>query len=288
MKAAALHQLLGSVAQIYFQSAPAFGLALLCCLLLADPLLVCGGLYCAAIACGVAWLAGFCDDQRQQGRYSFNAALSGIGLCASYQICIALAAWAAGVAVLAALISRITQRSAMPVLTSPFVLAMWLSAAVAPSLGLEPRMAPLGAAPDVGFLSGALAAIGAISFVPGGLLGGVLIGALACQEWRGGVWLLSGAILGLVVGNALNLWFPVAALVQGMAANCALTGLGLHFFAINWAGRIGGMVSSCVLCLLFASAGIPAYTAPFILASWLILWCCGGLRCSPQAPPPAR
>ena len=67
---------LSAIAQIYLQSSPIFGTAVLLCLYLTQPTLALGCLLGACVASATAWTLAFPDDDRRQGLYSFNAALS--------------------------------------------------------------------------------------------------------------------------------------------------------------------------------------------------------------------
>ena len=270
----ALHELLSSIGQIYLQSSPIFGIALLLCLYLTDPALVVGCVLGACVASATAWMLAFPDEDRRQGIYGFNGALSGAGLTALYQFSSALTAWIALAGVLTALLSRAAQRAGLPVLTSLFVLVMWLTAAAAPKVGLKalgvPAVTRLPAMPGHFFEP-----VANISFARGGALGVLLCVVLAVRDWRQGGWLLAGLMMGAAA--------PVAA--TGAGVNCALTVLGLSVHGRSWPWRLGGGVVCIVFCMAFSAAGIAAFTAPFVLATWQVLWWSGPPHTRPSLPP---
>jgi len=270
----ALHELLSSIGQIYFQSSPIFGIALLLCLYLTDPALAMGCVLGACVASATAWMLAFPDEDRRQGIYSFNGALSGAGLAALYQFSSALAAWIALAGVLTALLSRAAQRAGLPVLTSLFVLVMWLTAAAAPQLGLLASSMPPGsrlpAMPGHFFEP-----VANISFARGGGVGALLWLVLAVRDWRQSAWLLAGVALGAVA--------PTVAAGEGV--NCALTLLGLSVHRRSWPWRVGGGAVCIVFCMAFSAAGVAAFTAPFVLTTWMVLWWSGPPHTRPDLPP---
>jgi len=270
----ALHELLSSIGQIYFQSSPIFGIALLLCLYLSDPALAKGCVLGAWVASATAWMLAFPDDDRRQGLYSFNGALSGAGLAALYPFNSVLLAWIALAAVMTALLSRAVQCLGVPVLTSLFVLVMWLTAAAAPQLGLQ----ALPVRPTVAahaLLFQLPEAIANISFARGGALGILLCAVVAARDWRQGLWLLAGASMGLAA--------PASA--GGAGVNCALTLLGLTVHGRSWLWRLGGGAACVVFCMAFATMGLSAFTAPFVLTTWLVLWWSGPPHTRPSQPP---
>jgi urea transporter len=270
----ALQELLSSIGQIYFQSSPIFGIALLLCLYLTDPALAMGCVLGACVASATAWMLAFPDEDRRQGIYSFNGALSGAGLAALYQFSSAMAAWIALAGVVTALLSRAAQRAGLPVLTSLFVLVMWLTAAAAPQVGLQalavPPVSQLSAMPGHFFEP-----VANISFARGGAFGVLLCVVLAVRDWRHGLWLLAGVVLGATA----------PAVAAGAGVNCALTLLGLSVHGRSWPWRLGGGAVCVVFCMAFSVAGVVAFTAPFVLATWLVLWWSGPPHTHPVPPP---
>lgn len=275
----ALRGQLSSLGQIYFQSSPVFGAALLLCLCLADPVLAFGALACGSVALGTAWAMGFPDDDRIRGLYSFNAALSGVGLCARYQLSSGLVGWLALTGVVTAVVSRAAQKQGVPVLTSLFVLAMWATAAAAPYAGLLPAAGTaqcLIASP--GYVPCALGQASFFGAAPPGML---LVAALLWCDWRAALWALGGAALAwsvLAMAAATAPDMPLAVLATGMGVNCALSALGLSVHGVRWPLRLAGVAVCIALSALAGAGGISCYTMPFVLAIWMVLFL-GKYRC---------
>ncbi|MBV6322030.1 urea transporter [Duganella violaceipulchra] len=266
---------LSAIAQIYLQSSPIFGTVLLLCLYLTQPVLALGCLVGACVASAMAWALAFPDGDRRQGRYSFNAALSGAGLCAGYQFSSALVAWIVVLAVLTALLSRVAQRAGIPVLTSLFVAAMWLTDACAPLLGLR-SAAQVAAIPACSLAPSSFlfCTLGQVSFVGPAALGVLVWAALARHSRQLALWMLYGAALAWCVASSaewvLN-WPVVSSQSTGMGINSALTALALATFERSRSQRLLGPALSILLCLALAATGLAYFTAPFVLATWLLL-----------------
>jgi urea transporter len=277
---------LSAIAQIFLQSSPIFGTVVLLCLYLTQPILALGCLLGACIASATAWALAFPDDDRRQGLYSFNAALSAVGLCAGYQFGSALAAWIAVIAVLTALLSRAAQRFGIPVLTSLFVGAMWLTIGVAPLLGLQPLAHAADPAAATGGcslspLSYQFCVLGQVSFIGPAALGMLVWAVLARHRWHLAMWTLFGSALGWCVASSADLilsWPVVTAQATGMGINSALAVLALSTFERSWPQRLLGAMLSMLLCLMIGTTGQPYFTLPFVLATWVVLPLDGRLR----------
>jgi urea transporter len=271
----AVQSQLSGIGQIYFQSSPIFGTALLLCLYLSAPALALGGLLGVCVASATAWMLDFPEADRRKGIYSFNAALSGVGLCASYQLSATLAAWIALAGVLSAVFSRVAQYLNIPAFTSMFVGVMWLSIAAAPSIGLQAM--PLDAAgacslASPGFL---FCGVGQVCFVGAAPLGLLVVSALSLKDWQLGVWALGGALLAwLVLAMADSFWPSTGMSAQStaMAVNSALAMLATYVLGRAWKWRVVAAALSIVVCAVMSVFSLPYFTFPFVCASWAVLW----------------
>ncbi|MYN15888.1 hypothetical protein GTP81_03905 [Rugamonas sp. FT107W] len=268
-----LQRQLTAMAQIYFQDSPVFGAVLLFCLYLSGPALALGcvlGVGCASVA---ACALKFPEGRRHNGLYGFNGALTGIGLCATYQLGGALLIWGAMAGVLTAMLTRLIERMRIPPLTLPFVLSMWLAAAVGSNFGLQglPRAAGICGATAFTHL---FCSLGEAAFIGPAPLGMLLWTALARRDWNLAMWALSGAALSWL-GIMLASWLLPASGVEAHAAgagiNSLLAALALHTHQCRWPWRLAGTALSFALAAILGVAGLPCFTAPFILATWLVL-----------------
>lgn len=270
---AALRGPLAGIGQIYFQTSPAFGLVFLLCLYLTRPVLALGCLLGVGAATATAVLARFPAEQRNAGLYGYNAALSGIGLCAGYQFNAALLAWIVGAGVASCMLMRLFRRAGLPMLTIWFVLVMWLANGVGADLGLRELPAVPGAGACVMTpLSYVFCAFGQIAFIGSAPLGMLLLAALACHQWRQCMWILCGAAAATgAVLSGEDLW-PLAGFSNnavGIGLNGILVMLAMSVYRGPWPQRLGAFVISLVLCLLFDALALPYFTLPYVLAMWI-------------------
>lgn len=270
---AVLQTPLAGIAQIYFQSSPVFGAIFLLCLYLSGPALAIGCVLGVCAASATAWAVELPPGERAAGTYGYNAALAGVGVCASYQLNLALVLWIVLAGVLTSLLTHALLRFKLVALTIQFVLVMWLAAAIGPSLGLQPA-AQNGASCGMAPLSYAFCSLGQVSFIGAAPLGMVLWSALARDRWRYGMWMLAGAAMAWCaasVGIDLMAQSDGAALATGMGVNSVLAMLALCVHQRAWHWRVAGAALSISLCVTFGAVGLPYYTLPFVLATWMIL-----------------
>jgi urea transporter len=265
----ALQNQLTAIAQIYLQSSPVFGTVVLLCLYLTAPALALGCLLGACAASASAWVLGFPDEDRKSGLYSFNGALSGAGLSSCYQSGSALLGWIILIGVITAILARAMQRRGIPALTSLFVGAMWMTMAAAPALGLEPLLPPAAQVHDLGPCGWVVRVVGQVAFI--GLTPFCMLvwASLTHRQWRQGAWMLAGAAL---AWSAAAAWDGASeSLLRGMGINSALTALALTVFNFSRPVRLVGAVTSILLSIAFDAIGLPSFTLPFVLATWLFL-----------------
>jgi urea transporter len=264
--------LLASVAQVYFQQAPLGGAALLLCLYLGSPAMALGCLLGAACAIATACAARWPRADIEQGLYAYNGALGGAALAALYQPAPALLAWIAAGGVATAAASRLFQRAdTVPALTAPFVALMLAAAALGPAGGL--RALPAGPGCSGGLLGYSFCVIGQVNFIDAIPLGALLLAALSLRDWRYGAWALAAAALAWYLLTLGQLWprAGTAAQATGMGVNCVLAVLGLRARRRGRAARVLGGLGAIALSLALGKLGLPYFTLPFVLATWIAL-----------------
>lgn len=268
-----MHGQLAGIGQIYFQTTPLFGLVFLLSLYMSRPMLALGCLLGVCAASATAYAAGFPEERRQLGLYSFNAALSGIGLSAFYQTTPALVAWIAFAAVLSAVLTHALRNARLPVLTFQFVVVMWVARVYGPAFGLqELSESPANCleAPLV-YMS---CAFGQVSFISLAPLGMLMWAALALHRWHMAMWALGGALGAWAFAFGGELLLPgvgFGAQATGIGANAVLVMLALHEHRRHWALRLLGAGVASLLCLGIGASGLPYFTLPFVLATWAVL-----------------
>ncbi|WP_323017426.1 urea transporter [Castellaniella sp.] len=210
------------------------------------------------------------------GLHGYNGALVGIG------VLLALPptelAWGL-VVVLSSLATGLAQcwRRHLPgsPYTAPFILMIWLLQAVMPLAGWPPADAVLPAVPLSGLMAvvaGVFRGVGQVMFLDDPWSGALCVLGLALAAPRVAVQAL--LVSAVASGLAWMGGFPANAVWMGLYGfNAVLVAEAVHQAR---PGRLGFLCLGVILSLLFMRAfqwlGLPALTAPFVLASWVA--CC--------------
>jgi urea transporter len=266
-------QLVG-IGQIYFQASPIFGTVLLLCLYLNAPALALGCALGVSSASRAAWAMRLPPENRHNGIYSFNGALTGIGLCAAYRLDGALLVWIAASGLLTAALTQVMQRLRIPPLTLPFVLMMWLVMAIGQNFGLQPSPLPgdssCGSAP-LNYLFCTLSQATFIGLAPLGML---LWAAMSRCDWHLAMSALGAASISWLTFIAAAAAWPdsgIAVHATGAGINSTLAMLALGSRQCRLHLRMAGVALSMALSIALGGLSLPYFTLPFILATWVML-----------------
>ena len=249
-------------------------MVLLLCLYLNAPPLALGCALGVCVASLAAWAMRLPSENRDNGIYSFNGALTGIGLCAGYRLDAALLVWIAAGGLLTAALTQAMQRLRIPPLTLPFVLMMWLTAAIGQSFGLQPSMPPAVAACGNAPLNYLFCSLSQATFIGLAPLGMLLWAAMSRRDWHLAVSALAAASISLLAIIAITTVWPasgVAAHATGAGINSTLAMLALGGRQCRWHLRLIGVALSIALSIAFGNLSLPYFTLPFILATWVSL-----------------
>ncbi|MCO3281035.1 transporter [Pseudomonas aeruginosa] len=247
--------LLRGISQVFLQGDPRLGLACLLAIAVGAPPLLAGALLGGALGPLLARLLHCADSDIEAGLYGYNAVL--IGMLLAFRF-----AWSPGLVSLVALgclasvalqrlfLHGLRRRRWLPPYTLGFVLNGWWLVPLGAWLGLAP-------ATHGGCFSCAWSGTAELAALAQGIgeiifLGEPLAGLL--------VW------LGLLLASALAGFYGLNAALAGLA-------LALRYRSV-WPPLLG-MGLAVALQPLFGLLGLPALTAPFILACLL---CIGGER----------
>lgn len=267
-----LASFLRGLGQVMLQESAAAGAFFIAGLLAGSLPMAAGGVAGALVGMGVGLLLRVPAADVSAGLYGFNGALVGIALPA-----LLAPGWVVfllivpGAAVSSLLMATARRRMGwLPAFTAPFVLSTWLVLVAALALGLPPATA--GGPPlSPGWGLAVLRGLGQVMFQDNALAGGLFLVGLAASSWRAAAWGLLGSALGLLC--ALGLGFSGELAVAGVFGfNAALTGIALGTLpSRQLLLPLAGMVLATLLLQAFLLAGLPALTAPFVLASWAML-----------------
>ncbi|WP_103102911.1 urea transporter [Pseudomonas sp. LFM046] len=268
---------LNGFSQIFLQRHPGCGALILLAIAVGAPSLLGGALLGGAAAWLTAVRRHYAREDIEAGLYGYNGALLGLLLSVRFEPSLYLALLilcAGGLSslLLNPLLKAVRQRNWLPAYTSPFVGLGWLLLALGGPLELTPSAAaavslqPSWVETPLAVVRG----IGQVIFLDQPLAGILVLGALFLAGWRVALWALLGSVTALVL--AMLQGMPEQAVLEGLfSLNGALIALALgKDFRRPW-WVLAGILLGVTLQPCFALVGLPAMTAPFILACWLVL-----------------
>lgn len=280
VEGAALRTLLRSVGQIVLQRHAGTGACLLAALALCDLRLACAALIGATTANVCAVLAGHADDAISDGLAGFNGALAALATFtfigdAPTAIATALLAAAAS-AWLGAPLGRRLAGARLSVYSTPCLIATWAWLALragAPSppahvfaaLSVAHGAVPNSLDPALRAFAGFLSGVAQSEFASGAPAGLLVLAGIALSSRRAAGFALAGAALASAVELACGT--PLADFDAGLAGfNGALAALAT--LTLGTRAAFCATIFAAVLHLAAVRCGLPAMTAPFVLASW--------------------
>ncbi|WP_321949510.1 urea transporter [Paraburkholderia sp. J10-1] len=293
--APALRALLRSLGQIVLQANAGTGACLLAALALTDWRLALAALLGAAAANVCALVAGHAETAIHDGLAGYNGALAALAaftFVGDAGTAAALALIAGGASAwIAGPLNRWLARARLGLYSVPCLIATWIwlplhpgsepvatASAVAP---LAPHGSPLEAA--VHAAAGVLSGLAQTTFATGAAAGLCVLAGLAWSSRRAAVYALSGAAL----ASALELARGVSpdAFGAGLAGfNGALAALAVCTLGMRAA--FCATMLAAALHLAAVRCGLPALTAPFVLASWSVHIAARRLRALPASATP--
>jgi len=273
-----------SIGQIVLQRNAAAGVLIVAAVFCCSPRLACALLIGALTGNVIASIIDDSDSHATRNDlHGFNGALAALAAFAYIRddaqagaVAIVAAMFATG---LARRLTRALQRWRLPVYSSPAVLVTWCwlplfsdppsGAAVSAGAAAMPGMAAVLNAPHAFFpplLKAALAGLAPIVFSTGAVAGALILTALYVARPPDAVRAFAGSALGLALHALGGSGGP--ALASGACGfNAALTALSTSRFGI---AALAAIVFAVLIERVAAWLGVPALTAPFVLASWAV------------------
>ena len=260
--------LLNGFSQIFLQRQPLCGLLCLLAILIGAPTLLGGALLGGVAGLLTAQRRGYPKTERQAGLYSYNGVLLGLLISQHFAWSALLPPLILAGGGLSAILTRqwlkhASQPDDLPAYTAPFVLLGWLLIGTVPdstfSLSEPDTLAAL-TAPFTGLAQ--------IMLLNQPVAGALIALGLWLANRRAAVWALVGSTAGVLI--ALWLQEPASALLGLHSYNPALAALALSQVRRHPWLPLLGILLAILLTPGFAALHLPALTAPFILACWLV------------------
>lgn len=272
------------IGQVFFQENGWSGLLFVAGIAVSSPRMALGAVAGSAIGLATGLAMKFDREEAAAGIYGFNAALVGVSTLFFFKTGAAsLTLLVLGCVVATLLIHWMRGRSPFPTYTTPFIVTAWVVFLLGQAMGLS-RVAPLAPAPG-GVASAVANGIGQVMFQAGFWPGVLFFVGIALNNRAHAAWVLAGSIVGMMMGNhhttaglrALDPERLVERTVFGNVAlglygyNATLAAVALWLARRSLIAPFLGMLISVVLTELIPLVGIPALTAPFVLATWVVL-----------------
>ncbi|KTB54858.1 urea transporter [Pseudomonas fluorescens] len=260
--------LLNGFSQIFLQRQPLCGLLCLLAILIGAPAWFGGALLGGVAGLLTAQRRGYPKAERQAGLYSYNGVLLGLLISQHFAWSALLPPLILACGGLAAMLTRqwlkhADQPNDLPAYTVPFVGLGWLL------LGTVPENTFALSEPDtLAILTAPFTGLAQVMLLDQPVAGVLIALGLWLANRRAAVW----ALIGASVGVLLALWLdePASALLGLHSYNPALAAVALSQVRRQPWLPLLGILLAILLTPGFAALHLPALTAPFILACWLV------------------
>jgi urea transporter len=266
---------LRGIGQVMFQEHAGTGLLFLTGIAVASPVLALGALLGAVIGPGVAHLMRLDRSQIEAGIHGFNPTLVGIAL-PFYLRPDSPLTWALvmlGCAASVPITHLMRTYLRFPTYTLPFIVTAWAvlllaHATLGHSIDLKP--APPEHTPR-GFFTALFSGVAEVMFGANVITGILFLAGIAWSNWRHAVIALLGSLAGTLVG--IYHADPKETIELGIYGyNAALAAMAIYLWRRSLQLPILAALISVPLTEFFPKAlGIPALTAPFVAAAWIVL-----------------
>lgn len=277
------------IGQVFFQENALTGLVFVVGIALSSPIMAVGAVVGSALGALLAWVLKFDPTERDGGIYGFNAALVGISTLFFFQpglTCFVLLI--AGCLVATLLTRSMRGYVPFPTYTTPFIVTAWVVFFLGRALNAAPveDYPTLLPNPTLPFHVEATAhGIGQVMF-QGSLWTGLLfLLGIGLSDGKHAALVLAGSIVGMLLASyhltaASRALDPERLIERSQFDNIALGLYGynatlapvaLFLWRKSLVPPLLGMALAVLLTELVPLFGVPALTAPFVLATWIVL-----------------
>jgi urea transporter len=273
------------IGQVFFQENALTGALFALGIAVSSPLMALGAVVGAAIGTATAWILKFDNAELRAGIYGFNATLVGIATLFFFRpgpISVMLLLAGCVVATVVTWLAR--KHVPFPTYTAPFVVTTWAVYFLGVAL-VAPRVEPGAALEGVGSAVAVAHGVSQVMFQASLWTAILFLAGIAINDWKHACWVLLGSIVGMLVGTHHSVVATKAVDPESLANRTILDNVALGLYGYNatlaavalflWRRSLIppllGMLISVPITELFPALGVPALTAPFVLATWLVL-----------------
>lgn len=278
------------VGQVFFQENAITGILFTVGIAASSLTMAIGAVVGSAIGSAVAWGCRFDKSEVSAGIYGFNATLVGIATFFFFQPSGTSGVLLVGGCVIATLLTRAMRgKLPFPTYTTPFIVTTWglyflgkglQVAGSDPAQGLLTPTIPAGH-----FIEATAHGIGQVMFQASLWTGLLFLLGIALNDKRHAAWVLVGSIIGMLLAShhvdaAMRSLDPERLVERDMfenirlglyGYNATLAAVALFLWRGTLIAPLLGVVVAVLLTELVPLLGLPALTAPFVLATWTIM-----------------
>jgi urea transporter len=273
------------IGQVFFQENALTGICFAVGLAASSLLMATGAVVGAAIGTVTAWALKLDKAELTAGIYGFNSALVGIATFFFFQPSAGSIALLIGGCAVATLVTWLMRRYLpFPTYTTPFIVTTWALFFLGQALGV-PRVGPGAALVGVGFVTAVAHGVSQVMFQASIWTAILFVVGIALNDWRHAAWVVVGSLVATTVGSfqsasAAGTVDPESLVDRGLSENVALglygynatlAAVALFLWRRSLIPPLLGILLSVPITDLVPLTGLPALTAPFVLATWLVL-----------------
>jgi urea transporter len=273
------------IGQVFFQENALTGICFAVGIAVSSPLMALGAVIGAAIGTATARLLKFDAAEVSAGLYGFNSTLVGIATFFFFKPGVVSVALLLVGCIVAALVTRLMRRYVpFPTYTAPFIVTTWVFFFLGLALGV-PRTEPGAPFSSISFLGAVANGVSQVMFQASVWTALLFLIGIALSDWQHASWVVIGSVVGVLlatcIANAGTQAVDPESLVertvfQNMALglygyNATLAAIALYLWRRSLIPALLGILLSVPLTEYVPMLGLPALTAPFVLASWIVL-----------------
>lgn len=266
-----IQTILRGIGQVMFQNNIYSGILFLIGIFYNSWLLGLAALIGTIISTLTAQILRYPKEDIRNGLYGFNGALTGIAVLLFFEINLRIILVLMFGAVLSSVLMNFLKKK-IPPFTAPFVIVTWLVIYTLLYLFKIPLLTTsVPAENQIHIFIGLTNSFGQVMFQENVITGILFFLAIFVNNKLMTIYAVYASILGLAVGWLLS--EPISTINSGLlgynAILCAIALTGKRLKDFNWITL--AIILSTLLNIGLAKTGIITLTAPFVLATWIIL-----------------
>jgi urea transporter len=276
---------LRGVGQVFFQENAITGACFVLGILLSSPAMAIGAVVGSAIGTATAWALKYDKSELSAGIYGFNSTLVGIATLFFFRPGVVSVGLLIVGCVVAAIVTWLARRYVpFPTYTGPFIVTTWGVFFLGLAMGAA-RVEPGGPLGAVGYVGAVLNGVSQVMFQASYWTAALFLIGIGLNDWQHASWVLVGSIIGMLAGNfhdgttasgldpesLVERTLPENVALGLYGYNATLAAVALFLWRRSVIPPLLGILLSVPLTDLVPMLGLPALTAPFVLATWIVL-----------------